>query len=204
MALVSYTNIEDGQVAGANDINQRFGDVLAQINGNLDATNIKNGSLTRQLFATDALSAMWPVGSVYVSVNNTNPSSQLGGTWVQFAAGRTLVGVDTTQDEFNNVEKTGGNKTVALTANQNGPHTHTGTTSTDGNHAHSYSVPYRSQLTHYGSYARVAWEGSYEIGRTTGAAGSHNHRFTTANSGSGEPHSNLQPYIAVYFWKRIS
>ena len=204
MALVTYTNIEDGQEASANDINQRFGDTLAQVNGNLDATNIKNGSLTRQLFATDALSAMWPVGSVYISVSNTNPGSQLGGQWVEFATGRTLVGIDTTQTEFNSVEKTGGNKTVALTANQNGPHTHTGTTSTDGNHAHSYSVPYRSQLTHYGSYARVAWEGSYEIGRTTSTNGNHNHTFTTANSGIGEAHNNLQPYITVYFWKRIS
>lgn len=35
---------------------------------------------------------MWPVGSVYISVNNTNPSTYWGGTWVKIASGRVLMG----------------------------------------------------------------------------------------------------------------
>lgn len=53
---------------------------------------------------------VYPIGSIYISVNNTNPSSLFGGTWESFATGRTLVGVDTSQEEFNEVEKTGGSK----------------------------------------------------------------------------------------------
>lgn len=52
----------------------------------------------------------FPIGYVYISVVNQNPSKWFGGTWVEFAKGRTLVGVDTSQTEFNTVKKTGGSK----------------------------------------------------------------------------------------------
>jgi len=57
----------------------------------------------------------YPIGSIYLSVNNTNPSSLFGGVWEAWGAGRCLVGVDTTQVEFNAVEKTGGEKEHTLT-----------------------------------------------------------------------------------------
>ena len=53
----------------------------------------------------------WPVGSIYLSVTNTNPSKWFGGKWEQIAKGRTLVGVDTSQSEVSSVKKTGGEKT---------------------------------------------------------------------------------------------
>ena len=52
----------------------------------------------------------FPVGSIYLSVNSTNPTSYYGGTWVLIGQGRTIVGVDTSQTEFNAPEKTGGEK----------------------------------------------------------------------------------------------
>lgn len=61
---------------------------------------------------------IYPVGSIYLSVNNVNPRTLFGGEWEAFGTGRTLVGVDTSQTEFNSVEKTGGSKDL-----QN--HTHT-------------------------------------------------------------------------------
>ena len=197
MALISYTNIEDGQEASANDINQRFGDVLAQVNGSLDATNIKNGSLTRQLFATDALSAMWPVGSIYTSVSNVNPSSRLGGTWVEFAQGRTLIGVDTSQTEFNSVEKPGGEKTHTLTTGQMP--------------VHGFSWSHHGDEN--GSVVRGAGAvgGSYTGGSHSqykappgSSSGAGSNRQLSWSFGNNEAHNNLQPYITVYFWKRIS
>ena len=75
------------------------------------------------------LSSLWdqiyPVGSIYTSINATNPSTLFGGVWEQIASGRTLVGVDTSQTEFNTVKKIGGSKTVALTVSQMPSHTHT-------------------------------------------------------------------------------
>jgi len=53
----------------------------------------------------------YPVGSIFLSVINTNPSKWFGGTWELIAQGRTLVGVDTNDANFNTVKKTGGSKT---------------------------------------------------------------------------------------------
>lgn len=54
--------------------------------------------------------SIFPVGSIYMSVTNTNPSNSFGGTWVLWGQGRVPIGVDTSQSEFNSVEKTGGTK----------------------------------------------------------------------------------------------
>ena len=43
-------------------------------------------------------SAMYPVGSVYITYNNVNPGTFLGGTWERFGQGRTLVGEGTGND----------------------------------------------------------------------------------------------------------
>jgi len=69
----------------------------------------KQGKVLKTLIDTIALT-IYPVGSIYMSTVNTNPASLFGGTWVAWGNGRVPVGVDTTQTEFNTVEKTGGNK----------------------------------------------------------------------------------------------
>ena len=64
-------------------------------------------------------STVWPVGSVYIAVVSTNPATLLGfGTWSAFAAGKTLIGLNSGDTDFDTVEETGGAKT----------HIHTGTT----------------------------------------------------------------------------
>lgn len=54
--------------------------------------------------------AVYPVGSIYLSVNSVNPSELFGGTWAAWGTGRVPVGVDASQTEFNAVEKSGGLK----------------------------------------------------------------------------------------------
>lgn len=44
--------------------------------------------------STTLASLVYPVGSIYMSVNNTDPSILFGGTWVSIASGRVLMGVD--------------------------------------------------------------------------------------------------------------
>ena len=58
---------------------------------------------------------IYPVGSIYFSVNNTNPGTLFGGTWVAWGSGRVPVGVNSSNDNFNKVEKTGGEEAVSLT-----------------------------------------------------------------------------------------
>lgn len=60
--------------------------------------------------AQEILDIIYQVGSIYMSVNSTNPTNLFGGTWVAWGAGRVPVGIDTSQTEFASVEKTGGEK----------------------------------------------------------------------------------------------
>jgi len=119
-----------------------------------------------------------PVGAIYISTVSTNPSFILGyGTWVAFGEGRTLVGVDTGQTEFDTVEETGGAKTHTLTVSEMPAHDHD-------------------------IYAGNSGSGSPSL-----AIAGQNTTPSTAyisDKGDGQPHNNLPPYITVYFFKRIA
>ena len=73
---------------------------------------------------TNIENKIYPVGSIYIGVSSTNPSTLFGGTWEAFATGRTLVGYDSSDTDFNAVEKTGGAKTVTLAAANIPKHRH--------------------------------------------------------------------------------
>ena len=72
----------------------------------------------------DIVDLIYPVGSIYMSVNSVNPSLLFGGTWTAWGQGRVPVGVDTSQSAFDTVEETGGAATVTLTASQCGVPAH--------------------------------------------------------------------------------
>lgn len=143
--------------------------------------------------------AIYPVGSIYMSVNNTNPSALFGGTWVAWGSGRVPVGVNTSDSSFNTVEKTGGSAT----------HTHTnpstGSTTLTVNQipAHSHYMNTKgSVVVNVGSSKTVPMltlESNGFTTRSTGGGQSHNH--TMGNTGIS---STLQPYITCYMWKRTA
>lgn len=135
---------------------------------------------------------VWPIGSIYISVVNTNPSEYFGGTWEVFGTGRCLVGVDTSQTEFNTVMKTGGEKTHKLTVNEMPSHNHqyediTGNRSLNG------------QFGRSGYYESEAY-----MGVTNSVIAYADADFRMTYVGGSESHNNLQPYITVYMWKRIN
>ena len=51
MGLITLTNIEDGQDAVANALNERFGKIVDTVNGNIDSQNLKNNAVTREKIA---------------------------------------------------------------------------------------------------------------------------------------------------------
>jgi hypothetical protein len=117
-----------GTVSGTNLINCTRGvEGTAQAHA---AGEVVNSLLTASMwnefsqYVKDVGLVMYPVGSIYTSVINTSPSTYFGGTWSVFASGRTLVGVDTGQTEFDTVQETGGAKTHTLTEAQIPSHTH--------------------------------------------------------------------------------
>lgn len=133
----------------------------------------------------DILDAVYPVGSIYISTVSTNPGTLFGvGTWIAFGAGRTLVGLDSGDTAFDTVEETGGAKTHTLTVTEMPGHNHNIETTLNG--AFAPGAPDR--ILRYGSAS-----GSLPVSN-----------YGSNNTGGGEAHNNLQPYIVTYFWKRTA
>ena len=80
----------------------------------LNGLNIESVTqMFKTLVAVDNIvNLIYPVGSIYMSVNSTNPSTFFGGTWVSWGTGKVAVGVDISDTNFNMVEKTGGSKNL--------------------------------------------------------------------------------------------
>ena len=136
----------------------------------------------------------FPVGGIYISIASTNPSSIWAGTtWEQFAAGRTLVGLDTSDADFNTVGMMDGEKEHTLTIDQIPAHGH------GMAHTHSYTGPNTGSWKTGTNGKSHTWCTSAG-GKTSGGAS----KTTTDNAGGGSAHNNLQPYIVVYMWKRVS
>jgi len=108
--------------------------------------------------------------------------------------GRTAVGLDGSQTEFDAVAKTGGNKTVALTVEQMPTHSHTGNTSNTGAHSHSGNTGNAGSHSHSGTTANAS--------ASTSNTGDHSHnvpsRVSSVNSNtSGRAVGNLTTVVAV-------
>lgn len=132
--------------------------------------------------------AMYPVGCYFYSDDSRAPSEYIPGlegtTWEQTAAGRVLIGAGTA--DSGTVYKAGdkgGEEKHKLSADENGPHTHD---CISGNGSHS-------------SATRWAIVGT---GVDTLNKGNVYNFAATQSSGDGKPHNNMQPYIAVYIFRR--
>jgi hypothetical protein len=128
------------------------------------------------------------VGDVVIRADDTSPATLYGGTWVNYAAGRVLVGLDANDTDFDAVGKTGGAKTHTLTTAQLPAHDHR-----NSDHFYLLRPPYSGSLT--GNDANGS--GSEQaVGAGDGAE--------IATVGANQPHNNLQPYVVVRFWKRTA
>lgn len=155
--------------------------------------------------------AIYPVGSIFMSVSPANPSTYFGGTWVAWGSGRVPVGINTADSDFSTVEKTGGASTVALTAAQMPSHSHAKGTlaaASGGSHGHNLNLT-KAAWGVDGAPNKVVVDSTGYTAMTnkaTASGGSHGHTISgsTASAGSGSAHSNLQPYIVCYMWKRTA
>lgn len=179
---------------------------------------VKNDSgtdpLTHDYLDFNLFNRIFPIGSIYMNINSTNPSEYFGGTWVQWGSGRVPVGVDSMQSEFNYAEKTGGTKTVDLS------HSHT-----VNSHSHPLSqgwakigrcvnhpegiaykvgpgagsTTYDRTQTNGGGIAG----GSFAAADTAALGGDTSSTSPGTSNGLSDRQSILQPYVTCYMWKRI-
>lgn len=172
--------------------------------GNL---TVKTITTTGQSSSTPSLDSIYPVGSIYMSVNSNNPSTLFGGTWTQIKD-RFLLSCG---DIYAN-GSTGGASVVTLGVNNIPSHSHSfsGITSSDGNHSHTGNTLELRQTNSYNysnDAARPITSSASHYGlQITNDAGAHQHSFsgTTGATGSGRAHDNMPPYLAVYVWKRTA
>jgi microcystin-dependent protein len=153
-----------------------------------------------------AMQLIYPVGSYYISDSvSTNPNSLLGfGTW-SAVQGRVLIGDDGSTFVHGN---TGGGQTHTLATGDLPAHNHAvGTLANDSQGTHSHSV-YRDFDAASGT-ARWSFHTSGGTGggaNTSSSDGAHTHTISgsTANTGSGNAVNHMNPWRAVYMWRRTA
>lgn len=142
------------------------------------------------------INSIYPIGSVYISLTETNPGTYLKGIWEQFGQGRTLIGEGTGDD---------GSNTMNFTA---------GSTGGKYEHNHTYGIKLNDYYSNISNLNLRNSDGSWQEGVSDGRRNGY------VNSGSQEGNNEVNsqtyrieantsnsetmyPYITVYFWKRV-
>ena len=118
----------------------------------------------------------YEVGDILQTLNASSPEDRWPGTEWEAISGRVLVGIDSTQTEFDTIGEEGGEKTHTLTEDE---------------------MPVHDHPLKYGG--GVSPGSAPDVGAGSSAASE-----TTGNAGGGQPHNNLQPYKVVYMWLRTA
>ena len=214
------------QVSVGNATNKR---IISNVADGVEANDaVTVGQLNKKLStALDQLNRLagqlYPVGSIYMNVNNVEPSAIFGGSWERMPSGRMLVN---SGDDFN-LGQIGGEKEHRLTEDELASHSHdvnniNGNTTSTAKLVGKFSssirpngditdVPYRngfgivSKESEYGIHAKDG--GNSSPGRNYVIDASHNHtinlNINMLPAGKNQPHNNMPPYIVVNMWKRI-
>lgn len=156
--------------------------VASQIN-NADLLMIIQGGANKKAAAQLLLDIAHPVGSIYWSTDNTNPSSLFGGTWEQIKD-KFILAAGTTYT----AGATGGEATHTLTVNEIPSHRHEGLY-WQGDSGRSISLNTGSSANGY----QLNW-----------TATADNNKISTAYTGGGQAHNNMPPYLVAYCWKRTA
>lgn len=144
-----------------------------------------------------SLDKIYPVGSIYMSATLDTAAkvqNALGGTWTAWGAGRVPVGVDTSDDNFNTVGKTGGSNT----------HTHGARGSLRADIWLNWQNNYNELVmkkSDNGSFTGTRYTNTTGDSYVDGSRSVPNSVMVEGTTGSG---SSLQKYITVYMYKRTA
>lgn len=182
---------------GAQGIQGPAGNDGAQGPAGADGADGADGAPGGSFTSADMVNLVYPVGSIYISTNSTNPATLFGvGTWAAFGAGRVPVGFDAGQTEFDVDEETGGAKAHTLQTSEMPSHTHT-------QNAHQHNIGHVRSATTGAATTQIAR--TSDTSSTVGAdVFTDNATAVNQNTGGDGAHNNLQPYIVVRMWKRTA
>ena len=171
----------------------------------------ENGVICFSGGLTYDLDKVYPIGSIYMSVNSANPSTLFGGTWVQLTD-TFLYATSTTSDDNVTTAPSGqGEATHTLTENEMPSHTHTQNAHSHGtgNSTNKYFITSSVNTVYITENQKSQSNGSngYNIYTSThGSLGKYTDTqsvtATNQNKGGGQAHNNMPPYMKVYMWKR--
>lgn len=146
---------------------------------------------------------IYPIGSIYTSVNSTNPSTLFSGTTWEQLQDRFLLGAGSSYS----AGATGGEASHVLTTSEmpthhhyfswSGTHNHT-RFSTTGTNGWSREMA----LGDSGYYTPVTPDPHNNAGSVADARITVN--GDTGDTGSNSAHNNMPPYLVVYMWKRTA
>ncbi len=159
--------------------------VLSPTDSNNPATKQYVDSLVSTLTEQYAsiVDIVYPIGSIYMSVNAADPSTLFSGTSWEKLEGRFLLGSDSTYKPGS----TGGEATHTLTYDEMPKHTHP---------MYSYNPG--------GDGTWTPDEGAYLTDSVTDSKTTWWARLAMGYAGGDAAHNNMPPYLAVNMWKRTS
>ena len=151
------------------------------------------------------IDSIYPIGSIYLSVNSTSPATLFGGSWTQLKD-RFLLGAGSTYSSG----ATGGAATHKLSVAEMPSHAH--------------DTPFFNNMTNNGEMKSdfigvfgkgvTASQALKDTGQTstmemwwinqTNTAEGNEPAYLTSSKGSGSAHNNMPPYLVVYMWKRTA
>ncbi len=146
------------------------------------------GAISKLLKSQRIFDLVYPVGSIYMSINSIDPKEIFGGVWRPWGQGRVPLGIgDNGTTNYTVAEAIGGAETVKLDVSQIPSHSHArAIENTVGN----------TQVTWPAWTITIPWSNEYSEAVTRMSLPS------TSTGGDGF-HNNMQPYITCYMWTRV-
>ena len=174
------------QISVAGDFQVNGSSILVNGVANINTESAYNATTNKIATKADLPTPLdaYPVNSIYMSVDSTSPASLFGGTWTQIKD-KFLLGAG---DTYSN-GATGGEATHQLTVNEMPSHNHA---INDGSNNRQWS---------YGTKGN--WDGNYRW-LNDAAFYQASGVLAISNTGGGQAHNNMPPYLVVYIWKRTA
>ena len=180
--------------------------------GGLEVTSagqlqIKDSDVDLVKFSTALKDSIHPVGIILETTQESTAAAfqtKIGfGTWEAYGSGRVTVGIDAAQTEFDTIGETSGFKEVTLTAAESGLPAHSHLTVVDESDVNNILSGSEHIVKDGNSSGGGSTNDYYTLAGSTNTPTLGPTKDSTAAAASSA-HTNLQPYIVVYRYRRTA